>query len=326
MNLPGETSREQVVLAGGAVVTTLRGSTPGPTLALLGGVHGDEDEGVLAVWRVLHELASAPLAGTVKAVAPANAHAWAVASRTGPLDGANLARSFPGDADGGPTAALARGITDGVIEGADLLIDLHSAGEGYRMPLFCGFIRDVDGAKRSRQAAEAFGAPIIWSHVGVASGRSLSVAAERGIPAIYAECSGGGGVRGHELDAYVHGVQAVMVEFGMLPESYRRYRYREPQWVYDGGGDLDEGVRSSIYGLFVSDVTTEDVVHPDREMGRIYDYSGNALEIVRPPFEGIVMFLRRRARIRRGDVLYALAQLDDGAKNLKRRDSQRRGK
>ncbi len=65
-------SIEQTVLAGGAVLTTVRGSRPGPTAALLGGVHGDEDEGVLAVLRVLHDLAGAQLAGTVRAVARAN--------------------------------------------------------------------------------------------------------------------------------------------------------------------------------------------------------------------------------------------------------------
>ena len=136
---------EHEVLPGGAVMTTVRGEQPGPTVALLGGVHGDEDEGVLAVWRVLRELEGAALRGVVRAVAPANPSAWAAKSRFTPYDGGDLARAFPGDSGGGPTSTLADGIVGGCIDGADLLIDLHSAGVRYSMPLFCGLARGSGG-------------------------------------------------------------------------------------------------------------------------------------------------------------------------------------
>ncbi|MDW5598779.1 succinylglutamate desuccinylase/aspartoacylase family protein, partial [Conexibacter stalactiti] len=59
--------------AGGAtlVVDELRGAD-GPTVALLGGVHGDEPEGVLAVRRVVAELRAGGLRGTLRALAVAN--------------------------------------------------------------------------------------------------------------------------------------------------------------------------------------------------------------------------------------------------------------
>lgn len=300
-------SREQHVLAGGATLTTLRGSQPGPTLALLGGVHGDEDEGVLAVLRVLEELAQTDLTGTVRAVAPANPTAWAAQRRTTPLDDDNLARCFPGSTDAGPTSALAAAITDSVIEGADLLIDLHSAGLRYRMPLFCGFTRDSAAGEQSQRVALAFGAPLIWAHPNVAPGRSLTVAADRGIPAIYAECSGGGSIRRHELDAYVHGVLAVMTEFGMLAG---RIPGNDPHWVY-GRGDLDEGAQASHHGLFVSSTNAGALVNENEEIGRLYDYQGRLLQIVRAHRQGLVMFLRRQSRTQVDDVLYVLAELKD---------------
>ena len=294
-------------MTGGAVLTTLRGVVPGPTLALLGGVHGDEDEGVLAVRRLVDELQDAPLTGTVRAVAPANPAAWAAASRNGPLDDRNLARCFPGDPSGGPTSAVAAGITAEVIDGADLLIDLHSAGGRYRMPLFCGFALTGD-AEGSERAARAFGAPLLWVHDGVSPGRSLSVAAERGIPAIYAECSGGGSIRRHELEAYILGVQGVMAAFGMLPSSFALSGRPRPRRVFDGG-DLDDGVTSSHDGFFVSTVAPGVVVEKDEEVGRLYAYGGSLADIVRTPAAGLVMFLRRQARTRIGDVLFALARL-----------------
>jgi predicted deacylase len=306
-------SIEQTVLVGGAVLTTVRGSRPGPTAALLGGVHGDEDEGVLAVLSVLHELTGVPLRGTVRAVARANPSAWAAASRTGPLDGGNLARCFPGDPKAGPTAEVAAAITASVIDGADVLIDLHSAGRAYRMPLFCGFIRDAGDADGSRRAAVAFGAPLIWAHSGAPPGRSLSVAAEFGIPAVYAECGGGGGIRGDHLEAYCRGVLAVLAEFGLLPRSSSATPPKAATWVYDGGGDLDAGVLSRYDGFFVSAVTAGDTVAAGAELGRLHGYDGALLETVTAPSVGMVMFLRRQARTRAGDVLFSLAGLEDGA-------------
>ncbi|MBB5791655.1 succinylglutamate desuccinylase/aspartoacylase family protein [Jiangella mangrovi] len=311
MERADQASNEQTALAGGAVLTTVRGG-PGPTVALLGGVHGDEDEGVLAVLRVVRELAGAPLAGTVRAVARAHAAAWAAGSRTGPLDGGNLARCFPGDPKTGPTAGVAASITESVIDGADVLIDLHSAGVAYRMPLFCGFIRDAGDAEGSSRAATAFGAPLIWAHSGAPPGRSLSVAADLGIPAVYAECGGGGGIRGEHLDAYTRGVLGVLAEFGLLPPSWRPPEPAATTWVYDGGGDLDAGVLAAHDGFFVSAVDAGERVTPGAEIGRLHGYDGALLETVTAPAAGMVMFLRRRARTRAGDVLFALAGLDDG--------------
>lgn len=304
----GMPTEERIALPSGATATTLRGRQPGPTVSLLGGVHGDEDEGVLAVLRVLHQLREFELTGTVSAVAPANPAAWAAQSRLSPLDGENLARCFPGTGGEGPTHQLASDITEHLIEGADLLIDLHSAGTSYRMPLMCGFVARVEAADRSRRAAEAFGAPLIWAHDATAPGRSLSVAAEFGVPAIYAECSGGGSIRREELDTYVSGVLTVLADLGILAGAVRHTDRKEPRWVY-GAGDLDAGMQAKRDGLFVSAVNAGDTVDVDDEIGRCYDYHGRLLEIVRAPRPGMVMFLRRQARTRTDDVLFALADL-----------------
>lgn len=303
-------TQARIALPSGVVMTELHGSSPGPTLAVLGGVHGDEDEGVLAVHQVLRRLAGCDLTGTVRAAAPANPTAWAAQSRTNPLDGENLARCFPGSSEEGPTSAVAADITEHVIDGSDLLIDLHSAGLRYQMPLFCGFSTGGDTGHASRRAAEAFGVPMIWAHSQTAPGRSLSVAAERGIPAIYAECSGGGSIRSHELDAYVDGVLSVMADLGMLPEEFQSVGDTEPQWVY-GSGDLDHGSQALHHGFFVSSTRAGALVDEDQEIGRFYDYRGQLLHHIGAPRQGVVMFLRRQARTQLDDVLFVLAQLKD---------------
>ncbi len=306
----GMPARERIALPSGVTVTKLRGRQPGPTVSVLGGVHGDEDEGVLAVLRVLDELATSELTGTVNAVPVANPTAWAAHSRTSPLDDGNLARCFPGAEGTGPTEQVADDITTHVIDGVDLLIDLHSAGLRYRMPLLSGFVSDVPGTDHSRRAAEAFGAPLIWAHPDAGSGRSLSIAAELGVPAIYAESSGGGSIRQRELDVYVSGVLSVLADLAMVPETYRTNRSAAPRWVY-GSGDLDTGKQSKHDGFFVNTARAGDVVDVNDEIGLLYDYHGRLVDTVRAPRQGVVMFLRRQARTRADDVLFVLADLND---------------
>ncbi|WP_235999164.1 succinylglutamate desuccinylase/aspartoacylase family protein [Qaidamihabitans albus] len=313
MSGAGEPSTTGHALPGDATLVEIAGAR-GPTLALLGGVHGDEDEGVLAVRRVLHELEGRPLTGALRAVAPANPHAWAAYSRTSPLDGANLARSFPGDPRGAPTDVLAAGIAEEVIGGADLLIDLHSAGVRYEMPFFCGYVANTVAEVASRRAAEAFSAPLIWRHPASSPGRSLSVAADRGIPAVYVECSGGGAIRARELDGYVTGVLAVMAEFGMLATDAVPDRRPERRVVH-GRGDLDQGAQSKHHGFFVATTAAGAELGAGSEVGRIYGYDGALLDVVRTDQPGVVMFLRRQARTQEGDVLFVRADLDEAGKD-----------
>lgn len=307
----GHLRRDVEELNCGATLITMHGVQQGPTLALLGGVHGDENEGVLAVHRILVELATRRLAGTVKAVAPANPAAWAARSRTTSSDGADLARCFPGSYDGGPTTVLAAELTERVINGADLLIDLHSAGVRYDMPLFCGFSRSGATAEPSRRAARAFGAPLIWVHTGLSAGRSLSAAAHLGVPAIYAECAGGGSIRAGDLGAYVAGVLRVMGNLDMLPDSLAPRKDSHSSWVY-GDGDLDQGAVAHQHGLFVSATTAGAQVDRGAEIGRLYDFEGRLIDTVCAPRAGVVMFLRRQARTHADDVLFVLAQFGEG--------------
>ena len=51
-------------------------------------------------------------------------------SRVSPLDGGNMNRAFPGGADAGPTRGVAGFVTAHLLPGADLVLDMHSAGRG----------------------------------------------------------------------------------------------------------------------------------------------------------------------------------------------------
>ena len=103
-----------------------RGSKDGPTLCLLGGVHGCEYSSIAAVIRVMNELDTSELAGRIVAVPVVSMQSFEQRSPfVVPADGKNLNRSFPGTFDGTYTDVLARSIFDELIAPADVLIDLH---------------------------------------------------------------------------------------------------------------------------------------------------------------------------------------------------------
>ena len=72
----------------------------GPTALLTGGNHGDEYEGPLALFELARTLDPAEVRGTVIIVPALNYPAFRAGTRTSPIDGGNLNRSFPGRPDG----------------------------------------------------------------------------------------------------------------------------------------------------------------------------------------------------------------------------------
>jgi predicted deacylase len=276
-------------------------------VAVLGAVHGDEYEGVVAAGALIRGLHGAALRGQVTLLPVANPPAYAAGTRVSPLDGLNLARVFPGDDGGRPTERIAAVLSREVIRRADFLIDLHSAGQHYAMPLLCGAYTGDDAVGRAgRDAALAFGAPVFWAHPTVNPGRSLSVAVAAGVPCLYAECGGGGRVRPADVAAYVDGVRRVLAHLGMLPPGAPPPPPPPAVWLRSDG-DTDAALAVARAGLLVSRAAPLDVVAGGDVLGEVVDDAGTVLETLRAPSGGRVAMARRTARVRPGDGAYLIA-------------------
>jgi predicted deacylase len=283
-------------------VATVRGDGAGPQLAVLGGVHGDEPEGVLAARRLLALLETVSFRGTVVVVPVACPGAFAANTRTSAVDGRNLARTFPGDPAGTDTARLAHALTHEVIEPADLLVDLHSAGKDYEMPLFAGaFNGGGETGRRSTDAAIAFGAPIVWLHDELNPGRSISAAADLGVASVYVESGGGGGLQPTVLDAYVDGMLRIMRLLEMVDDAPRT---GETAWFVDGAnGDVDEGLVAPFDGWLVPHAIVGDQVEHGAPLAELISRDGSLSEPVAADRSGTVLMLRRTARIDAGALV-----------------------
>jgi predicted deacylase len=300
----------------GFTLVDLVGTGDGPTLSVVGGVHGDEFEGVAACLALAEDLPRATFRGRVRLVPVAHEAAHVASQRSSPLDGRNLARTFPGDPDGEPTERLAAAIVEHVIAGSDVFVDLHSAGTAYAMPLLVGWGDDGCAAcARSAAAAEAFAAPVLWRHAGpLPPGRTLSAAHDAGIGSIYAEASGGGTVSRPQAAMYASGVRRVMASLGMLTlDASDAVAPGFAPLRLVGEGDLDVPATVAPFdGLCETLVGPLDQVADGQVVAIVTDPLTGERAEVRSLGRGVVVLARRGARVAKGDNLVVLAQPEIG--------------
>ena len=192
--------REEIsahVLDGNLAIPVLAacGVKQGKALVVTAGVHGDEYEGIEAIHQVFEALDPQRMNGSFVAVPIVTLPAFWLGTRLNLLDLQDMARVFPGSAAGTFSHRLARTLVQEMLPHASLYIDLHSAGRHYRMLTLCGYTTVGDQSAVAREAAECFGAPVIWEHPGCSPGRTLSATLAMGIPSLYTEAYGGGHAR-----------------------------------------------------------------------------------------------------------------------------------
>jgi predicted deacylase len=268
----------------------VHGREPGKILLVLAAIHGDEHEGPQTVREIFDILNPRELIGKF-GVPAANPPAHRVSTRESPIDHLNLARIFPGRSNGTVSERIAYHIAK-MISMSDFLIDLHSSGTDMDSPTLCGYCAIKGEAGRvSKEAAMVFGAPVVWEHPPeVPRGRTLTVAAEKGIPSLYTETSGGGWLSKDAVVCYKNGVLNVMKYLGMLPGS--KLEAGKVKHYIVGGGDLDkDSVTASASGFLLSNIETMDQVRQGDILGRIIDPLGETRQEIRAPSDGYVVFM-----------------------------------
>ena len=287
------------------------GATGGPTLLVLGAVHGDEYEGVETIPEVFRRVASDGLRGALVMVPICNVPAYESVLRSSPIDGLNLARVFPGDPNGTITQRIAYWIAQKLIKPADFVIDLHSGGVTAEIPSLIGFTHSDDElGRRSRAGALAFGASVIWEHPPpMPPGRTLSAATDFGVPAVYTEAVGGGYAHPSDVSCFTTGVINVMKHLDMLDGHPQ---LRPVTHHLSGDGNMDSVISTPVAGYFRSDVALLDEVSAGQRLGAVRDPFGEIVAEITTENAGVVIMLRRIHRVHVGDNLaHVTGRLDN---------------
>jgi predicted deacylase len=216
-------------------VLVTRGATPGPTVCLIAGVHGDELNGIEIVRKVVEGLTPRRISGMVIAVPVANLHGFRRSSRYLP-DRRDLNRFFPGTATGSSASRIAWTLWTEVIRHCTSLIDLHT-GSFHRTNLPQVRIDTTDS--RSLALARGFASALVIHDPGQ-DGTLRRAARRAGIGAITYEAGEPLRFQEDEIARGVEGVRNVLAALGMsddAPVLVSPRVYQRTRWVrVDDGG------------------------------------------------------------------------------------------
>lgn len=284
----------------------------GPHVLITGGIHGDEFEPMAAIRRLIHELSGRELRGRVTLVPVVNEAAFRLGQRTAD-DGLDLARTCPGRADGSVTERTAAALSE-LIRSASVYIDLHTGGTRLQVYPLAGYMlhpnRDV--LEQSRRMARVFGLPVVWGTEPNLNGRSLSVARDANVPAIYCEYLGGGGCDELGVEAYVRGCLNVLVDCNVI-DGTLSLPPGEPLVVEDArpnSGHMQINHPAPIEGFFEPSVRLGQQVRHGQLFGRVFDVLGQQVSDIPAAHDGVVLVLHTFARVAKSESLGVILETD----------------
>jgi len=134
-----------------------RAKEDGPALLCMGGVHGDEMNGVAIVRDIIRKKYNKPIKGTIICIPVFNVFGYLNQQREFP-DGRDLNRMFPGSADGSLASQFAHAFTKEIAPKVDYVLDFHTGGaERSNYPNARCALNDA----KLLHLAKVFGAPFI---------------------------------------------------------------------------------------------------------------------------------------------------------------------
>lgn len=289
----------------------ITGTTASPHLLITGGVHGDEFEPMSAIRRLMRAVEPTQLRGKLTLVPVVNEPAFLRGTRTAE-DELDLARICPGDPNGSITEQVGHALSE-LIRTADYYIDLHTGGnimEVWPMSGY-GLVADQEMLDVQRRMAKAINLPFIWGTDGTLKGRSLSIAREAHVPAIYTEYLGSGKCHPAGVDAYFEGCLNVMGELGMIdreqPESRVQHIVEDAR---PSSGHMQIRNPSPITGLFEPQVELGSIVEAGQPLGTVADVLGDNVVTVPSNETGFILTLRTFSRVHKDDALAVVVELD----------------
>jgi len=285
-------------------------------LLITGGVHGDEFEPIAAIRRLIERFDArdeqvAGLRGRVTFVPIVNEAAFLRGHRCAE-DGLDLARTCPGKADGSITEQTAFALSE-LIRSADFYIDLHTGGTEFSVFPLAGYVlhRDADVLAVQRRMARAFNLPVVWGTAGNLDGRSLSVARDANVPAIYCEYLGAATCSPDGVEAYVDGCLNVMAELGMLDrESPGGLVEHVIENATPGSGHMQVCNPSPVDGFFEPAVALGAKVCCGDLLGTVAPLDRTEQVGIRVEYDGVVLVLRTFPRVMAGDSVGVVAAVN----------------
>lgn len=268
-----------------------RSKVDGPVLLLMGGLHGDEINGVEIVRRIIANGDHRPLIGTIICIPVLNVYGFINHSREVP-DGKDINRSFPGSRTGSLASQIAFHLRTTILPQIDVGIDFHTGGS--RINNFPQ-IRTVCTNEKNLKLAKIFSTKFILNSSLIE--KSLRKEAwKQNKPYLLFEGGESMRLRKNVLDEGVGGALRVMKFLGMKKDApkpnYQPITLQKSTWI-----------RSNAAGMFHSYVRSGSQLKIGDVIGLITGPLGEFERQVISKTDGYIISVNNMPIVNRGDAL-----------------------
>lgn len=279
-------------------IVVSRGKKDGPVLLLMGGLHGDEINGVEIVKRIIGQKLNKVDCGTVIAIPLLNIYGFIHFSREVP-DGKDINRSFPGSRTGSLAARIANYLMKEILPKIDCGIDFHTGGQfRSNYPQVRCSVNTLDNNILAKEFCAPFTVHSAYRP------KSMRYAASRmGKEILIYE--GGESLRFDELAIQhaIDGTQRIMRHLGMIeyaPVAKHTNRIIvESSWI-----------RAKYSGIHTVHINYGDKVSKGMLIGEISNTLGDTLFKIKSPTDGYVIGLNNNPVVHQGDALFHVGKTE----------------
>jgi predicted deacylase len=281
-------------------VYVFNSNTPGPTVLIQAGLHGDEINGIEIVRRMLQQKLFKINKGAVIAVPILNIFGFIHFSRDVP-DGKDVNRSFPGTKSGSMASRMAYHYVTQIMHQMDFAIDLHTGGaQRHNFPQ----VRFSQEDGHSRELAEVFNAPFSFSSR-LIKGSFRKAAFHMGKPTIVFEAGESMRFDDYSILEGMQGILNVLNHFKMISKVKPMYVERMESVLLTNR----KWLRAPTAGMFIPEITNGSEISKGQEIGLITDTYARHSKKINAPFDGCVFSINNQAVVNQGDALFHVGML-----------------
>ena len=273
-----------------------RAHQEGPVVLITAGVHGDEINGVDILRRlILNGVLDRIKCGSLILIPVVNVYGFINRTREVP-DGKDVNRSFPGNMTGSLASRIARVLTKKILPTVDLVIDLHTGGQGhYNYPQ----IRYTKGDANSEILGKVFNPPILIGKSAI-SKSFRRIASDANKPFLLFE--GGENLRLDELSIQegMNGILRLLAHLELIDDpgflKNPIHHFEQTSWI-----------RASRSGIFRLYSHSGQEVKKGSVIGEIGDPKGTKSFDVLAVRDSMIIGHNKMAVVNQGDALFHTA-------------------
>lgn len=279
-----------------------------PNILLISGIHGDEKTGSQVLERLIIEIGTQKIQGTVDIIKVANPQAYQANRRLHPSDLKDLNRSFPSSGNDAPTDNLARVLGEFAIN-HNLVVDLHTFPN--QISPLIGVLLSEGSKKKQKESNELLKIiqpDLVWfldtKKTEPQKGGSIcSLALKNNIMALGLELPPDDLVSQDQIKRVIRGLKAVLEKLNIIDyQPSIKVACEIP--IYER-----QVFKSVADGQFTPQKSIMTKVDEGEAIGKITNQQTGQIKKIISPIDGVLLTVSKVRIVKKGEKLFVLGKI-----------------